>query len=133
MTLYNTWTHITCKMSGYNLPLLHALPQQHWLLQPHHPLDPFLPMVFCDLIHSCLSSYILLQEVHKGDQIILPSSSYIVFLPLVKTLLEDLFFYQPDKYNAQRERQTRIICELTGSMRIKLQSAQKHLPISLTD
>ncbi len=55
-----------------------------------------------------------------GDQIIQPSSSYVVFLPLVKMLLEDLFFYQPDVYNAKRVRQTRMICELTGSMRIML-------------
>ncbi len=67
-----------------------------------------------DLIDSCSSSYVPLQEVHKGDQIILPSSSCVVSWPQVKTLLEDLFFYQPDVYNAQRERQTRIICELTG-------------------
>jgi hypothetical protein len=31
----------------------------------------------------------------------------------VKTPLEDLFFYRMD---AQRERQTRSICEMTGSM-----------------
>jgi hypothetical protein len=77
-------------------------------------------LIFFIHIYSCFSSYVPCQEGHKGDQIILPSSSYIVFLPPVKTLLEDLFVYQPDMYNAQRERQTRIICELTGSMRIKL-------------
>ncbi len=107
-------------MSGNNLPLLHALLQQHGLLQPHHPQDTFLQVVFCNLIYSSFSSYVPLQEVRKGDQIILPSSSYVVFLPPVKILLEDLFFYQPDVYNAQRERQTKMIFELTGSMMIKL-------------
>jgi hypothetical protein len=41
-----------------------------------------------------------------------PSSFYVVFLPPVKMLLEDLFFYQPDVYNAQRERQKRMICKI---------------------
>jgi hypothetical protein len=29
---------------------------------------------------------VALQEVHKGNQIIHPSSSYVVFVPLVKTV-----------------------------------------------
>ncbi len=66
-----------------------------------------------DLIDSCSSSYVPLKEEHREDQIILPSSSYIISWPQVKTLLEDLFFYQPDVHYAQRERQKRIICELT--------------------
>ncbi len=101
-------------MSEYNLPLLHALPKHHPLLQPCHPLDPILPVFFCNLIFSCFLYYKPLQEVHKGDQIILPSPSSKVLLPPVNTLLEDLFFYLLDIYNACRERQTKIISELTG-------------------
>ncbi len=41
-----------------------------------------------------------LQEVNKGGQIILTSSSYVVIVPLVKTPKEDFFFYRMD---AKRE------------------------------
>ncbi len=39
-------------MSGKDLPLLHALPQQDGLLQPHHPQDTFLQVFFCNFIYS---------------------------------------------------------------------------------
>ncbi len=96
-------------MSGDDLPLLRALAWRHPLLQPHHPLCPSLPVIFClnGFIFSCFSYCVPLQEIHKGDQTIIPSSSCVVLLPPVKTFLEDLFFYLLNIYKAcKRETNT---------------------------